>query len=186
MAQALASSPKYKVSELKNQTPTVEKKESVLKTYKPLILVFTFVLLVSLAYQVSLDAFLSHLFMNHIMAGFFIGLSFFKFFDLNAFSKSFSSYDPIAQRWQGYGKVYPFIELLLGLLFVSGEMLLLASAFTILILSITTYGVYLRLQSKSKFQCACLGTGFNLPLSNVTITENLVMIAMASYSLAAM
>ncbi len=186
VTQALASSPKYKVSELKNQTANAEKKESLFKTYKPLILVFTFVLLVSLAYQVSLGSFASHLFMNHIMAGFFIGLSFFKFFNLNAFSESFSSYDPIAQRWLGYGKVYPFIELILGLLFVSGQMLLLANAVTILILSITTYGVYLRLQSKSKFQCACLGTNFNLPLSNVTIAENLVMIAMAGYSLAAM
>lgn len=167
---------KYSIEETKNQ-------ESDLKTYKPLITVFAFVFLASGAYQVSLDHFHPMIFMNHIMAGFFIGLSFFKFLDLNAFSESFSSYDPIAQRWLGYGKIYPFIELLLGLLFVSGKILLFANSTTVLILTVTTYGVYKRLQSKSKFQCACMGTSFNLPLSNVTIAENLAMISMGIYGM---
>lgn len=191
VSRALSENTKYSVNEYKSapllSTVTKNKdKQSVLKTYKPLITVFAFILLTSFAYQFGLGKFDAHLFMNHIMAGFFIGLSFFKFLDLKAFSESFSSYDPIAQKWLNYGKVYPFIELILALLFIAGKMLLLANVLTILILSLTTYGVYLRLQSNSKFQCACLGTTFNLPLSNVTIGENLVMIAMALYSLTAM
>ena len=136
-----------------------------------------------MAYQVSLGSFNSHLFMNHIMAGFFIGLSFFKFLDLKAFAESFSSYDPIAQRWLSYGYIYPFIELILGLLFIAGKFLLIANSATVIVLTLTTYGVYKRLQSKSSFQCACLGTTFNLPLSNVTIAENLIMIVMSLYSI---
>lgn len=186
--QALSENTKYTVSEFKSENPlsavaTNELKKSILETYKPLFIVFIFILLISSSYQISIGKFDAHLFMNHIMAGFFIGLSFFKFLDLKAFAESFSSYDPLAQRWLGYGKIYPFIEIILGLLFISGKMLLIANALTILVLSLTTYGVYLRLQSKSKFQCACLGTTFNLPLSNVTIAENLVMIAMAVYGL---
>lgn len=189
ISSALADSPKYSVSEYKAPTSAAKSElaePSLLKTYKPLITVFAFIVLVSLSYQVSIGAFVTHLFMNHLMAGFFVGLSFFKFLDLKAFSESFSSYDPLAQRWLGYGKVYPFVELFLGLLFISGRLLLVANVLTILVLSLTTYGVYLRLQSKSKFQCACLGTTFNLPLSNVTIAENVVMIVMAIYGLTAM
>ncbi len=181
----LLSSPKYKVSQYSAQTAPTQliKTESILKTYKPLITVFSYILLTSVAYQVYQGSFHLHLFMNHIMAGFFLGLSFFKFLDLKAFAESFSSYDPLAQRWLNYGYVYPFAELILGLMFVSQLAVPLANLMTILILTITTIGVYKKLQSKSKFQCACLGATFNLPLSNVTIFENVAMILMAGYSL---
>lgn len=186
--RALSENTKYSVSEYQSAitvdtAPTNKAKQSILTTYKPLIMVFAFIFLVSFAYQISLGNFNSHIFMNHIMAGFFIGLSFFKFLDLNAFSESFSSYDPLAQKWLVYGKTYPFIELLLGLLFTSGKALVFANAITTILLSLTTYGVYIRLQSKTKFQCACLGTAFSLPLSKVTIVENLAMILMALINL---
>lgn len=188
LKQALLENPKYSVVEHQvrptaNNVAASEVKQSILKTYKPLITVFIFILLTSLAQQVNIGAFNIPLFMNHIMAGFFIGLSFFKFLDLKAFSESFSSYDPLAQRWLFYGKAYPFVELLLGLLFIAGRGLGFANTATAIVLTLTTYGVYKRLKSKSKFQCACLGTSFNLPLSNVTITENLVMILMALVNL---
>lgn len=189
VSEALGDSPKYTASDYNSHSSPAKSEPpepSLLSTYKPLITVFAFIVLVSLSYQVSIGKFVPALFMNHLMAGFFIGLSFFKFLDLKAFSESFSSYDPLAQRWVGYGKLYPFIELILGLLFVAGKMLFLANFLTILVLSLTTYGVFLRLKSKSKFQCACLGTAFNLPLSNVTIAENVVMILMAIYGLTAM
>lgn len=180
-SSALITSPKYKVFDI-----TAKKKESLLKTYKPLITVFSFILLASLAYQVSIGTFNSHIFMNHLMAGFFLGLSFFKFLDLKTFAESFSGYDPLAQRWLTYGFIYPFIELGLGLMFIANVALGVANLLTVIILTITTIGVYKRLQSKSKFQCACLGTVFSLPLSNVTIGENVVMILMAIYSLTIM
>lgn len=185
VASALFSSPKYKVSKYSAQTvPTqVVKTESILNTYKPLITVFSYILLTSVSYQIYQGRFDLHLFMNHIMAGFFLGLSFFKLLGLRAFAESFSGYDPLAKRWLNYGYIYPFIELILGLMFVSQLALPLASLMTILILTITTIGVYKKLQSKSKFQCACLGTTFNLPLSNVTVFENVAMILMAGYSL---
>ncbi len=188
VASALSKSPKYTVAAFVNQTHSTaeEKSVSVLQTYKPLLIIFTFIILVSLAYQISLDTFNTHLFMNHIMAGFFIGLSFFKFLDLPAFAESFSSYDPLAQKWLYYGRIYPFVELFLGLLFIAGKSLLFANYATVLVLSLTTYGVYKRLQAKNKIQCACLGTTFSLPLSNVTIAENIVMILMAVYSLVEM
>ena len=180
MALVLSGLPKYKVSDPAKSQDAIA--ESILKTYKPLIVLFTFIFCTSLAYQISIGSFHWHLLMNHIMAGFFLGLSFFKFLNLKAFAESFSGYDPIAQRWVNYGFVYPFIELLLGLVFVAQVGLQFANAITIIVLTLTTIGVYRRLQSKSKIQCACLGTTFNLPLSNVTIFENVVMVIMATYA----
>ncbi len=183
----LSSLPKYKVLDYNppaNFEETISNKNSsIFKTYKPLIVIFTFIILTSLAYQLSLGSFNSNLFMNHLMAGFFIGFSFFKFLDLKAFTDSFSGYDPVGRKFPNYGYIYPFIELALGLLFIAGKYLIIANAMTIFILTITSFGVYKRLQLKSNFQCACLGTTFNLPLSNVTITENAVMILMGVYGL---
>lgn len=181
VSESLSDLPKYKVSLIGN-SPVIQK-VSILKTYKPLITIFSFILLISLAFQISSGFFQPHLFMNHIMAGFFIGLSFFKFLDLKAFAASFSGYDPLAKKWRAYGYIYPFIEITLGFLFVENRALLLANTMTIVVLSLTTFGVYKKLQSKSQFQCACLGTSFNLPLSNVTIFENVVMILMAVFGL---
>ena len=177
--------PKYKVFDLPvNSLGTApDKNFSIFKTYKPLIIIFFFIILTSLAHQLSLGLFNANLFMNHLMAGFFIGFSFFKFLDLKAFSDSFSGYDPIAQRFSNYGYIYPLIELLLGLLFIAGKALIIANALSVIVLSITTYGIFKKLQTKSNFQCACLGTTFNLPLSNVTIAENIVMILMSMYGL---
>lgn len=185
--EALEELPKYKVhddfDEITKKSAFVDQKESTLKTYKPLILIFVYIVLTALSYQFFQGAFHLHLFMNHIMAGFFIGLSYFKFLDLKSFAESFSSYDPIAQKFLKYGFIYPFIELILGLMFISKIGLLAANFVTIIILSVTTIGVIKRLQSKSKIQCACAGAGFNLPLSYVTVFENLAMIIMATAGL---
>lgn len=171
--------PKYSFSN--NITRPVQPPKSYFKTYKPLFIIFSFILLTSTAYQFSLSDFHFHVFMNHIMAGFFIGLSFFKFLDLQAFAESFSNYDPLAKRFSNYGFIYPFIELTLGLSFISGLWLMQAQILTIILLSITTIGVWQKLQRKSQFECACLGTAFSLPLSNLTIAENAVMIVMSLY-----
>lgn len=189
--KSLADKPKYSVENFSVQPINIAKTESEYSlpnspskfdTYKPLIIVFVFVLLVSLAYQIFASSFQFQIFMNHMMAGFFIGLSFFKFLNIKAFAESFSGYDPIAKKFLSYGLVYPFIELLTGLLFISGKFLFIANIITVVILSVTTLGVIKRLQSKTQFQCACLGTTFSLPLSNVTIFENVVMISMAAFN----
>ncbi len=156
---------------------------SKLVTYKPLIVLFSYVFFVSMSYQIFQKQFEIHIFMNHIMAGFFIGLSFFKMLSLNAFAESFSGYDPLAKKWLSYGLLYPFIELALGLLFITATNLLFANLITIFILTLTTYGVVKKLQTKSKLLCACAGAGFSLPLSGVTVFENAVMILMALYNL---
>lgn len=103
--------------------------------------------------------------MNHVMAGFFIGWSFFKFLNLKAFAESFAGYGPLAKKCLLYDLMYPFIELGLRILFVSATNLLAANLVAIFILAITKFDVVKKLRMKSKLICACAGAGFRLPLS---------------------
>lgn len=178
---AIADLPKYKADFYDDvETSSVLAQEKTFfQTYKPLFTVFAYILIFSVAFQVSRGSFSAHHFMNHLMAGFFVGLSFFKFLDLKSFATAFSNYDPLAKKWKTYGLIYPFIELTLGFLYIADKFLLFANVMTIIVLGITTVGVYQKIKSKSQFQCACLGAGFNIPLSNITIFENLAMVAMA-------
>lgn len=182
--ESLAVYEKYVVTNFTGlvSDPEVQTNTSKFIIYKPLIIIFFYVILVSTSFQIYHGSFQPHLFMNHLMGGFFIGLSFFKILSLKAFADSFSTYDPVAKRITGYGLGYPFIELALGLLFIANLYLLIANVITVVILSVTTIGVLKRLQSKNQIQCACLGTAFNLPLSYVTVFENAVMILMAATS----
>jgi len=55
----------------------------------------------------------------------------------------------------------------------------IAFSLTIIVLGITTVGVTRSLLTKSKIQCACLGTALKLPMTEATFIENALMIAMA-------
>ena len=92
-------------------------------------------------------------------------------------------YDPIAKIFPLYGWIYPFIETLLGLLFLLRIQLFISLCATITILGITTIGVTRSLIDKSKIQCACLGTALKLPMTKATFIENFIMIIMALWML---
>ena len=92
---------------------------------------------------------------------------------------SFKKYDPIAKRIEIYAKIYPCIEIILGLAFLFQIQLFLASILTILILLPTTFGIIQALNKKQNLQCGCLGGFFNVPISWITVIENLVMIFMS-------
>ena len=91
-------------------------------------------------------------------------------------------YDPLAKVIPFYGWLYPFIETILGLMFLFRFQLFNAIVITIFLLSITTYGVIKTLRNKKKIQCACLGTAIKLPMTIATLIENGIMILMAIVS----
>lgn len=169
---------KFSLTEL-NQTAPVETEES-LTTYKPLIIITLYILVVTLVGEwFSSGGFNLADWMRYFMAGFFIVFSFFKLLDLSGFSKSYAMYDIVAGMWPLWGKIYPFVELALGLLFLTGWFVFELNIATLILLSIGTIGVVQSNRQKRKIKCACLGTVFNLPMTKVTIIENTVMIAMA-------
>lgn len=122
-------------------------------------------------------------FMLDFMGLFYIVFSFFKMLDVKGFSESFRMYDPIAKRVPSYGKIYPFIETLLGLLFLMRFETDIALMITLVILGVTTIGVTKTLLDKKSIRCACLGTALKLPMTEATFIENAIMIIMATLML---
>ncbi len=157
---------------------------STLETYKPLILIFLFVAGIAAIASFGDQAFSWHQWMRYFMAGFFIVFSFFKFLDLKGFARSYAMYDLLAKQWKGYGYVYPFLELGLGVLYLTAIHLTATHIATILIMGFSSIGVIRNMLSPNQVQCACLGTVFKLPLGNVTLVEDLLMVAMAAVMLA--
>lgn len=118
-------------------------------------------------------------FMLDFMGLFYIVFSFFKLLDLKGFPESFKMYDPLAKVIPAYGWLYPFIEVILGLMFLMRFKIQMALIITLVVLGITTIGVTRTLLSKKSIQCACLGTALKLPMTKATFIENSIMIVMA-------
>ncbi len=60
---------------------------------------------------------------------------------------------------------------------------LLTNWATVLIMGFSAIGVIRAVMNKTRIQCACLGTVFKLPMSTVTIVEDVGMVAMAGWML---
>ena len=99
--------------------------------------------------------------------------------DLKGFPESFKMYDPLAKRLPIYGWIYPFLETVLGIMFLMRFQLYIALIMTLVVLGITTVGVTKTLLDKKSIRCACLGTALKLPMTEATFIENTIMIAMA-------
>ncbi|MGL4575469.1 MAG: heavy-metal-associated domain-containing protein [Burkholderiaceae bacterium] len=180
---AAVSIPISTIARAKPAAPQAAAQTPGLARYKPLAIIFGFITLASLITPLREGAFYVHAWMHDFMGAFFLVFAFLKLLDIRGFASAFAMYDPIAKRWPGYGLIYPFIELALGLAFLLYWNMVLACIFTILVLGITTVGVARVLLNKQTIQCACIGTGFNLPMSQVTIIENLLMIGMSVWML---
>ena len=106
--------------------------------------------------------------------------SFFKLLDIKAFATAYSGYDLLARRWRGWGLIYPFVELALGIAYLAQFNPLLTHWVTIIVMGFSAIGVIRAVASKTQIQCACLGTVFKLPMSTVTIVEDVGMVLMAA------
>lgn len=117
--------------------------------------------------------------MRFFMGTFFVVFAGFKFLDLPGFVMSYIGYDVIAKRSMLYAKIYPFVELGLGLAYLFGQAW--TDYITLPLMIIGAIGVAKELLRGSKIKCACLGTYIKLPLTKVSLTEDLLMGAMAAY-----
>ncbi len=111
-------------------------------------------------------------------------LALLKLQDVESFSTMFLNYDLLAKRWVPYGYVYPFGELLAGVLMLAGVWLWLSVPVALFIGSIGAYSVFKAVYiDKREIKCACVGGNSKVPLGFVSLTENLMMIAMAVWML---
>ncbi len=179
---------KYHIHEVghSQQPETVEQldlAEPSVTTYKPLILIVGFIVLTTVLVQYPFDAFSGMTWMRHFMAGFFIVFAFFKLLNLEGFASSYRMYDIVAARWKDWGYVYPFIELVLGIAYLINWNPQITNWVTVIVLGVSSIGVIQSNLNKRKIKCACLGDVFNLPMSTVTIVEDLSMVGMAAVML---
>ena len=152
-------------------------------SYYPLVLLLAFLLgLVALA-EWRAGSFDWMRAMGHFMGGFFVAFSFFKLLDVGAFADAYAGYDILARRSRAYALAYPFIELGLGVAYLTGFWPLATNFVTLAVMSLGSVGVIQTLMNRREIRCACLGAVFNLPMSTVTLLEDGLMAAMAAVML---
>ncbi|MCA0962892.1 glutaredoxin family protein [Salipiger bermudensis] len=100
--------------------------------------------------------------------------------DLESFSTMFLNYDLLARRWVPYGKIYPFGEALAGILMTAGALTWISVPVALVIGTIGAVSVFKAVYiDKRELKCACVGGGSNVPLGFVSLTENVMMVAIA-------
>ena len=156
---------------------STQNEKSKFKKLKPLFIILAYISITSLL--LNFENWNSTNAMLDFMGLFYIIFSFFKILDVKGFSNSFRMYDPLAKILPLYGIIYPLIEVLLGIMFLTRIEVELALILTIIVLGITTLGVTKTLLNKKSIICACLGTTLKLPMTEATLIENSIMIIMS-------
>lgn len=151
----------------------------------PLLLIVSFIAAVTLLIAIRSGNFDSTEMMSNFMAGFFIVFGFFKLLDPRGFVDTYRTYDLLAKAFSPWAWAYPFIEVGLGAAYLLRIAPLLTNLVTLVIMLIGALGVGRALMNKQRIRCACLGTALNLPMTTITLVEDLGMAAMAGAMLLA-
>lgn len=150
-------------------------------SYKPVIALFSITLLMALAtsyavYQTPLTLKALEWFIAFSM----VVLSLLKLQNIESFATMFLNYDVLAKRWIPYSYIYPFAEGLAGMLMIAGVWHILSVPIALFIGSIGFISVFKAVYiDRRELKCACVGGSSNVPLGFVSLTENMLMIAMA-------
>lgn len=154
-------------------------------SYKPVIAVFAMTALMALAasfaaYGTPLTVRAGEWFIAFSMCA----LAMLKLQNVESFATMFLGYDLLARRWVPYSYIYPFAEALAGVLMVAGALKWLSIPVALFIGTVGAvsvfYAVYIQ---KREIKCACVGGSSNVPLGFVSLTENVMMVAMAVWML---
>jgi len=154
-------------------------------SYRPVIAVFAMTMLMALA--TSQASFGTPFTMRAVE--WFISLSMcvlalLKLQDIESFSSMFLGYDMLARRWVPYAYAYPFAEAGAGVLMTAGMLTWLSAPVALVIGGIGTVSVFKAVYlDKRDIKCACVGGSSKVPLGFASLTENLMMIAMALWML---
>lgn len=154
-------------------------------TYRPVIAIFATAFLIAVAFGWAMsETLLSVRVLEWFIAVSMVLLGLQKLQDVESFSTMFLNYDLLAQREVRYGYVYPFAETLAGLLMIAGALMWLAIPLALFIGTIGAVSVFKAVYiDKRELKCACVGGASKVPLGFVSLTENLMMIAMAIWML---
>ncbi len=154
--------------------------EEAKQSYFPLILIVAYLIGIVGLVEFAAGGFEWTRAMANFMAGFFLAFSFFKLLSLSQFADSYAMYDIVAKRFRPYALAYPFIELALGVAYLTRFQPIATNVVTLVIMAVSSVGVAQSVLAKRKIRCACLGAVFNLPMTFVTLFEDLLMAGMAA------
>ncbi|QYO78379.1 glutaredoxin family protein [Devosia salina] len=113
-----------------------------------------------------------------------VALALLKLQDVEQFSTMFLNYDLLGRRWVPYSYIYPYAEALAGLLMIAGALIWLSVPVALFIGTVGAASVYKAVYiDRRELKCACVGGSSNVPLGFVSLTENLMMVAMALWML---
>jgi hypothetical protein len=171
----------YRLIEPQDSTAAV--KAFPARRYWPLLLILLYLLGTTIVLEIVDGSWSRHRAMARFMAGFFLVFSFFKLLNLRGFADNYRTYDILAAAVPVWGWVYPFVELALGVAYLLGGHSAPVNIITLVVMLVGTVGVARSLLKKRTISCACLGTVFDLPMSWVTLVEDLLMAGMAAMML---
>ena len=117
----------------------------------------------------------SNVLIKNYMGIIYIVFGFLKLYDIDKFVNVFRKYDMIANKVEFWAWLYPFIEILLGISLLSNVFVNKTMKITLVLMIISIISVSISLLKKQNLRCGCLGTFFHIPLSYVTISENLAI-----------
>lgn len=150
-------------------------------TYRPVLAVFAVTALMATA--ASYGAF--HTVLTVRTGEWFIAfsmcaLAMLKLQNVEMFSSQFLRYDLLARRWVRYAYIYPYAELAAGVLMIAGVLRWVSIPLALVIGTIGAISVIKAVYlDRRELKCACVGGGSNVPLGALSLTENLMMLAMA-------
>ncbi|MCC4254089.1 MAG: MauE/DoxX family redox-associated membrane protein [Pseudomonadota bacterium] len=155
-------------------------------SYVPVLAVFAVAALLALAINwLTFLPLLSLVTIERFVAIAMMLLAMLKLQDVDRFATMFLNYDLLARRLPPYGLAYPFLELGAGVLMLTRSFDWLSVPVALFIGGVGAVSVFKAVYlDKRELKCACVGGGSNVPLGFVSLTENLMMIAMALWMLA--
>jgi methylamine utilization protein MauE len=111
-------------------------------------------------------------------------LALLKLQNVESFATMFLNYDLLAKRWVPYSYIYPFAEGVAGVLMIAGVLTWFSAPLALFIGVVGAVSVFKAVYiDKRELKCACVGGSSNVPLGFLSLTENLMMIAMAVWML---
>lgn len=154
-------------------------------TYRPVVALFGMAAAMSVAIGwVAEGAIMPVMAIERFIAVAMCVLAFQKLRDVDGFATMFLGYDLLARRWVRYGYVYPWAEAVAGVLMLAGALTWLAAPLALVIGGIGAVSVFKAVYiDRRELKCACVGGDSNVPLGFVSLTENVMMVAMAVWML---
>lgn len=150
-------------------------------SYRPVAALFAMTALSALALNNGLNgSWISIQAVEWFIALSMVVLALLKLQDVESFSNMFVNYDVVARKWVPYSYVYPYAEGLAGVLMVGGILNWLSIPIAMFIGTVGAFSVFKAVYiDKRELKCACVGGANKVPLGFVSLTENLMMMAMA-------